>query len=67
MFLDDNGDLARSGATETVLRAHGPLDNEITLAVANNATYFSYASTGLGRGDVCLLYTSDAADEMSEV
>lgn len=52
VFLDDNGDLARSGATETVLRAHGPLDNEITLAVANNATYFSYAATGLGRGDV---------------
>ena len=52
VFLDDNGDLARAGATETVLRAHGPLDTEITLAVANNATYFSYAATGLGRGDV---------------
>ena len=52
VFLDDDGDLARAGATETVLRAHGPLDSEITLAVANNATYFSYASTGLGRGDV---------------
>ena len=45
-------DLARAGANEPVLRAHGPLDDEITLAVANNATYFSYASTGLGRGDV---------------
>lgn len=52
VFLDDNGDIARAGAAETVLRAHGPLDNEIILAVANNATYFSYASTGLGRGDV---------------
>jgi type IV fimbrial biogenesis protein FimT len=52
VFLDDDGDLARAGATETVLRAHGPLDTEIILAVANNATYFSYASTGLGRGDV---------------
>ena len=52
VFLDDNGDLLRAGATETVLRAHGPLDPEIILAVANNASYFSYASTGLGRGDV---------------
>lgn len=52
VFLDDDGDLARAGAAETVLRAHGPLDTEIILAVANNATYFSYASTGLGRGDV---------------
>ncbi len=52
VFVDDNGDINRGGADETVLRAHGPLDNEIILAVANNATYFSYASTGLGRGDV---------------
>jgi type IV fimbrial biogenesis protein FimT len=52
VFLDDDGDLSRAGAAETVLRAHGPLDTEIILAVANNATYFSYAATGLGRGDV---------------
>lgn len=52
VFLDDDGDLNRAGADETVLRAHGPLDNSITVQVANNATYFSYASTGLGRGDV---------------
>jgi type IV fimbrial biogenesis protein FimT len=52
VFIDDDGDLARAGAAETILRAHGPLDTEITLAVANAATYFSYASTGLGRGDV---------------
>jgi type IV fimbrial biogenesis protein FimT len=52
VFLDDDGDLARNGANESVLRAHGPIDSELTLAVANDATYFSYAPTGLGRGDV---------------
>ena len=52
MALDENGDIARAGADESVLRSHGPLDTEITWAVANGATYFSYASTGLGRGDV---------------
>jgi type IV fimbrial biogenesis protein FimT len=52
VFLDEDGDLSRAGATETVLRAHGPVDSTVTLAVANDATYFSYASTGLGRGDV---------------
>ncbi|MDJ0712267.1 MAG: GspH/FimT family pseudopilin [Woeseiaceae bacterium] len=52
VFVDNNGDLSRSGATETVLRAFPALDDEITLAVANDATYFSYASTGLGRPNV---------------
>jgi type IV fimbrial biogenesis protein FimT len=52
VFLDDDGDLNRNGANETVLRAHGPIDNSVTLAVRGNANYFSYASTGLGRGDV---------------
>jgi type IV fimbrial biogenesis protein FimT len=52
VFVDDDGDLARAGATETVLRAHDAIADGVLLAVANNATYFSYASTGLGRGDV---------------
>lgn len=52
VFIDLNGDLARAGANETVLRAHPPMADGITLAVANDATYFSYASTGLGRGNV---------------
>jgi len=52
VFIDDDGDLARAGATETVLRVHGPIDTGVQLAIANDATYFSYASTGLGRGDV---------------
>lgn len=52
VFVDTNGDLARSGVDETVLRAHGPIAEGVTLAVANDATFFSYASSGLGRGNV---------------
>ncbi len=52
IFVDDDGDLLRAGATETVLRAHGEIATDVILSVANDATYFSYASTGLGRGDV---------------
>jgi hypothetical protein len=35
-----------------VIRAHGPIAEGITLAVANGATYFSFSSTGLGRPNV---------------
>jgi len=52
VFVDEDGDLNRAGATETVLRAHGEIARNVILAIANDATYFSYASTGLGRGDV---------------
>ena len=52
IFIDSNGDLARVGGTENVLRAHPAIADGVSLAVANNATYFSYAGTGLGRGDV---------------
>jgi len=52
VFVDDDGDLNRAGATETVLRAHGEIATDVIMSVANDATYFSYASSGLGRGDV---------------
>ncbi|HSG57902.1 MAG TPA: GspH/FimT family pseudopilin [Woeseiaceae bacterium] len=52
VFVDENGDLTRAGATESVLRAHGPAETGVLLAVADDATYFSFAATGLGRGDV---------------
>jgi type IV fimbrial biogenesis protein FimT len=52
VFIDTNGDISRSGGTETVLRASGPVDDSITFAVANDATYFSYSSTGLGRPNI---------------
>lgn len=52
VFLDLNGDISRSGAGETVLRAHPAIPEGVTLNVANDAAYFSFASTGLGRGNV---------------
>jgi type IV fimbrial biogenesis protein FimT len=52
VFVDSNGDIARAGASETVLRAHPAIANGVNLVLANNATFFSYASTGLGRGNV---------------
>ncbi len=52
VFVDDNGDINRSGATETVLRAHPAIADGVSLAIANDATYFSYSSAGLGRPNV---------------
>jgi prepilin-type N-terminal cleavage/methylation domain-containing protein len=52
IFVDTDGDLNRSGATENVLRAQPSTAKGVTIAVADDATYFSYASTGLGRANV---------------
>lgn len=52
VFVDDNGDLDRSGAAETVLRAHPAIAEGVSLAIANDATYFSYSAAGLGRPNV---------------
>ena len=52
VFVDEDGDINRSGVTETVLRAHGAIADGVMLAVAGDATYFSYSSTGLGRPNV---------------
>ena len=49
VFVDEQPDLTRSGATETVLRAHGAIADGVSMAVANDATYFTFSSTGLGR------------------
>jgi type IV fimbrial biogenesis protein FimT len=51
VFVDTNGDRARSGAGETVLRANPKAADGVSLAIAEDATYFMYASTGLGRLD----------------
>ena len=52
VFIDTDGNLTRAGATETILRSHDAIEPGVTLAIVNNATYFSFASSGLGRGDV---------------
>jgi type IV fimbrial biogenesis protein FimT len=60
VFTDDDkdgtpdatdGDTVRQ-ADEHVLYAHGAVATGVSLAVANDARYFSFAATGLGRGDV---------------
>jgi len=51
VFVDENADLDRSGATETVLRAHPAVSEGVTLTIANDANYFMFAATGLGRQD----------------
>jgi type IV fimbrial biogenesis protein FimT len=52
VFIDSKGDLLRNGADETVLRAHSAAAEGISLAIANDAAFFSYASSGMGRGNV---------------
>jgi len=52
VFLDLDGDLQRAGAGENVLRRNPAIDPKININVNANATYFSYAPTGLGRGNV---------------
>mgnify|MGYP001827200418 CR=1 FL=1 len=52
VFVDEEPDLNRSGATETVLRAHPAIADGVSFAVANDATYFTYSSTGQGRPNV---------------
>ena len=52
VFVDIDGDLLRSGVGETVLRAHGGSAEGISFAIANDADFFGFASSGLGRGNV---------------
>ena len=52
VFVDEDGDLTVDGGTDSVLRRHDEIADGVSLAVANDATYFSYASTGLGRPNV---------------
>jgi len=52
VFVDQDGDLDRKGQEETVLRAQPAIAEGVSFAVANDATYFSYSSTGLGRPNV---------------
>lgn len=52
VFVDNDGDLNRSGAAETIIRAHPQIAKGVILIVAGDAGYFSYAPTGLGRGNI---------------
>jgi type IV fimbrial biogenesis protein FimT len=52
IFIDTNGDLWRAGGDETILRRVDAIAIGVNLRVANDSTYFSFASSGLGRGNV---------------
>jgi type IV fimbrial biogenesis protein FimT len=52
VFVDTDGNIATGGVNETIIRAHPVIREGVTLKVANNANYFSFAATGLGRGNV---------------
>ncbi len=51
VFVDSDGDIVRDN-TEAVLRRHEAAQPGVELAVASDATFFSYGPTGLGRGDI---------------
>ena len=52
VFVDTDGNIATGGVNESVLRRHPAIAEGVTMAVANDATYFSFAATGLGRANV---------------
>lgn len=53
IFVDLDGDLQRAiGGGENLLRRNPAIDSKIDININANATYFSFAPTGLGRGDV---------------
>ena len=54
IFVDIDGDLNRSGAGENVLRAFPPVASGVNITTNAGSNYFSFAGTGLGRGDVGL-------------
>ncbi len=52
IFVDLNGDVARAGVGENVLRAHPAIPETIDIITNGGADYFSFAPSGLGRGDI---------------
>ena len=52
VFMDIDGSLTRNGVNETILRRHPEINDNLSLAIANDADYFSYGPSGLGRGNV---------------
>ncbi len=54
VFYDLDGNL-QMGVGDTILRRQPAIAEGVTLAVANDATYFGYAATGRGRGTVGVL------------
>ena len=47
-----HGDLNRAGDGENVIRAHPSVADGVNVTTNDESTYFSFAGTGLGRGDI---------------
>ncbi len=52
IFVDLDGDIDRDAVNEPVLRSHPAIDASIDITTNAGAAYFSFAPTGLGRGDI---------------
>jgi type IV fimbrial biogenesis protein FimT len=52
VFVDTDGNIATGGVNESILLARPAIDEGVTFAVANDATYFSFSAAGLGRENV---------------
>lgn len=52
VFVDLDGSISLNVVGESILRTHGPAPEGVSYTVDNNATFFSYAATGMGRGNV---------------
>lgn len=53
IFVDVNGDInVDNPAVEPVLRRHGAVPNTLNITTNGGAAYFSFAPTGLGRGNI---------------
>lgn len=51
IFIDTNGDLVHD-VGENIVRSHPQVPDGITVTTNAGSNYFSFAGTGLGRGDV---------------
>ncbi len=51
VFEDTDGDISRD-AGEALLRSHAAIPNQISISTPGMGQYFSFAPTGLGRGNV---------------
>ena len=58
VFIDVDGDIVRDVGTDNVLKAFPAIDTALNILTNGGATYFSFAGTGLGRGDVAGAGTS---------
>ncbi len=51
VFQDNNGDISRDDG-EPILRAHPAVPEQLSISTPGMDSYFSFAPTGLGRGNV---------------